>query len=178
MIDNVIPCYAEAYTSSRVYGGPEEGGWYYTTYTLTEAVKTRCTCPPPNVLWVTFHDPDYPMDPDFYHDDPDAELTPEPPTVELRHESAHESACPAVVALRALEYPTPEEAQWQPEEDPRRQEFTEAYITGGGAWNPDGPDDPPEDYRGEEVTRAGAPDYFTLALTTGELQHREPPRYA
>ena len=137
-----IPCYAESYRSSRAYGGGEEGGWYYTAYSLQNSSPTECECDPAYIM-------------SYYHDREYDEWI--GPTIAKRA-SEHDSKCPAGRLLATLEHA-------ETTAGPARQEFTDEFITAGGTWNMDSGEDAPPEYAGEIATRASRADYFALSLT-------------
>jgi hypothetical protein len=150
-----IRCYAEAYRTSSAYGGPEEGGWSYTVYSLEETIPTWCHCDPMLVM-------------KYYAG---VEETGEPPTQALAGPYAHEDNCQAGNTLRDLE-------GRHTTEEPAKQEFTESYITAGGTWSMDSAEDAPPDHLGEVMTRSSRANYFTLSLEEAEKTDQPRPRYA
>lgn len=41
MKDQTFPCWVSAYSVSRHYGGPEEGGWWYDWRTLESSIRVN-----------------------------------------------------------------------------------------------------------------------------------------
>ena len=128
-----LPVYVNVYDKGERFGGHEEGGWTYSTYTLKESLKSWCDCPADQVVHRWFDDEQeitiYELSPwisDHYM-----------PDVISR-------SCQAGILAKQIR------DQW--DEEGAKATYLESFITAGGTYDMNSADDAPSEFTHEAIT--------------------------
>lgn len=120
-----LPVYVNVYDKGERFGGHEEGGWTYSTYTLKESLKSWCDCPADQVVRRWFDDE---QEITIY------ELSP--------YISDH--YCQAGLLAKQIR------DQW--DEEGAKATYLESFITAGGTYDMNSADDAPSEFTHEAIT--------------------------
>ena len=117
--------YVNVYDRGEAFGGHEEGGWTYSTYTLKESLKSWCDCPADQVVRRWFDD--------------EQEIT----IYELSPWIS-DHYCQAGLLAKQIK------DQW--DEEGAKATYLESFITAGGTYDMNSADDAPSEFTHEAIT--------------------------
>ena len=120
-----LPVYVNVYDKGERFGGHEEGGWTYSTYTLKESLKSWCDCPADQVVRRWFDD--------------EQEIT----IYELSPWIS-DHYCQAGLLAKQIK------DQW--DEEGAKATYLESFITAGGTYDMNSADDAPSEFTHEAIT--------------------------
>ena len=120
-----LPVYVNVYDKGERFGGHEEGGWTYSTYTLKESLKSWCDCPADQVVRRWFDD--------------EQEIT----LYELSPWIS-DHYCQAGLLAKQIK------DQW--DEEGAKATYLESFTTAGGTYDMNSADDAPSEFTHEAIT--------------------------
>ena len=139
-----LPVYVNVYDKGERFGGHEEGGWTYNTYTLKESLKSWCDCPADQVVRRWFDDEQeitiYELSPwisDHYMPDVISRSL-------LTESEKADIHCQAGLLAKQIR------DQW--DEEGAKATYLESFITAGGTYDMNSADDAPSEFTHEAIT--------------------------
>ena len=120
-----LPVYVNVYDKGERFGGHEEGGWTYSTYTLKESLKSWCDCPADQVVRRWFDD--------------EQEIT----IYELSPWISDHYCQAGLLAKQIRD-------QW--DEEGAKATYLESFTTAGGTYDMNSADDAPSEFTHEAIT--------------------------
>ena len=120
-----LPVYVNVYDKGERFGGHEEGGWTYSTYTLKQSLKSWCDCDNDRVVRRWFDD--------------EQEIT----IYELSPWISDHYCQAGLLAKQIRD-------QW--DEEGAKATYLESFITAGGTYDMNSADDAPSEFTHEAIT--------------------------